>query len=113
MKVLTHHIYEYIKGLRNLVLHTMDSKHEELAKAKLEKYQIPYIIQYVNDRKINIFFGAEDCITVVREFVAKRLIDLSPEEDFILGIMLGYDKIKQCQRYMKMKKLQDKTSKRA
>ncbi|MBN2063189.1 MAG: DUF2023 family protein, partial [Sedimentisphaerales bacterium] len=33
-----------------------------------------------------------------------KLSDFTPEEDYILGIMLGYDRLKQCQRYVSMKK---------
>jgi len=29
---------------------------------------------------------------------------LTDEEDFILGTMLGYDRVKQCERYLKRKK---------
>lgn len=103
MKVLSHHIYEYLKGLRNLVLHTMDSKYRDIAQAKLERYNITYLIQIVSPNKINIFFGADECIEIIREFNNRELNKLSAEEDFILGTMLGYDKVKQCKRYMKMK----------
>lgn len=33
----------------------------------------------------------------------KHLSDYTPEEDFILGTMLGYDRVQQCDRYLKMK----------
>ncbi|PXF51402.1 MAG: hypothetical protein C4B55_03135 [Candidatus Methanophagaceae archaeon] len=29
---------------------------------------------------------------------------MTDEEDFILGTMLGYDRVKQCERYLKRKK---------
>jgi len=32
------------------------------------------------------------------------LSDLTDEEDFILGTMLGYDRVKQCERYLKRKR---------
>ena len=50
----------------------------------------------------NVFFGNKDCIKVVSTFDS-RLYKLTPEQDFMLGTMLGYDKIQQCQRYFDMK----------
>jgi hypothetical protein len=40
---------------------------------------------------------------VIREIGDKKLNELTPEEDFILGIMLGYDRLRQCNRYLKQK----------
>lgn len=101
MKVLCHHIYEYKKGLRNLVLHTLPSEFLEQAEDRLERHSIPYIIRKVNDRKINIFFGAMECVEVIAHFGDKPLHRFTPEEDFILGIMLGYSRTEQCKRYLK------------
>lgn len=56
----------------------------------------------MNNEKINVFFGAKDCVDVVKTFVSKKLNELTPEQDFILGIMLGYDRLKQCERYLKL-----------
>lgn len=55
MKVLAHHIYEYKKGLRSLVLHTLDASYEAEAVRRLERNNISYLIRRVNKRKINIF----------------------------------------------------------
>jgi hypothetical protein len=33
------------------------------------------------------------------------LSNLTDEEDFILGTMLGYDRVKQCERYLKRKRI--------
>ena len=103
MQVFVHHLYEYKKGLRNLILHTTKAEHEEAIVAKLEKNQIDYLIQYLGDKKINVFFGARDCVKVMSNFIHKPLTNLTAEEDFILGIMLGYDRLKQCERYLKRK----------
>jgi hypothetical protein len=105
MKVLCHHIYEYRKGLRNLVLHTMDASFREAAEVKLQHLQISYLIREVSPTKINIFFGSEECVQVVRSFGHKKLNEFTPEEDFILGVMLGYNRMQQCVRYLKMKNL--------
>ena len=100
LKVFCHHIYEYKKGLRNLILTTEKISNKDYITARLEKEKIPYIIHPAGERTINVFFGNEDCIKVVATF-DKHLNKLSNEQDFMLGIMLGYDKILQCQRYIK------------
>lgn len=88
------------KGLRNLILTTEKISNKDYITARLEKEKIPYIIHPAGERTINVFFGNEDCIKVVATF-DKHLNKLSNEQDFMLGIMLGYDKILQCQRYLK------------
>jgi len=100
MKVLCHHIYEYKKGLRNLVLHTMSSAELDLAEEKLRRNNISYFIQYVTSQKINIFFGKHQCVSIIRSFNKQSLSNFTPEEDFILGVMLGYDRLQQCERYI-------------
>ena len=102
LKVFYHHIYEYKKGVRNLILTTEKSIYSETIKTRLENENIDYLIQRVNDNKINVFFGKKECVKVVESFSSK-LYELSAEEDFILGIMLGYDRLKQCERYLKIK----------
>jgi hypothetical protein len=106
LQILMHHIYEYKKGLRQLVLHTMNSKDKFLSETLLKRKGIEYKIQIVNDNKINIFFGKKECIKIVNSFGKKRLNQFSDEEDFILGIMLGYDRSQQCDRYIKRKNLE-------
>ncbi len=102
MNVLYHHIYEYKKGLRSLVLHTLPSEEEQNIVRKLKNRKIPYIIRRVTEKKINIFFGAPECIAVVKQFGEINLNEFTPEQDFILGIMLGYGRLQQCNRYLKM-----------
>lgn len=107
MQVLGHHIYEYVKGLRHLVLHTMHESDRAFAERKLSHYDVDYIVVPVTDKKINIFFGKKECIDVVRTFCDKPLNKLSAEQDFILGIMLGYDRLAQCKRFMQRKPLDE------
>ena len=102
LRVFNHHIYEYKKGLRNLILTTEKAKYRDKIEGKLERNGIAYHINELNDEVINVFFGAEQCINVVKTFNPK-LNRLTPEQDFILGIMLGYDRVKQCERYLKFK----------
>ncbi len=103
LQILIHHIYEYKKGIRNLVLHTMSTEQQEKAEKLLITRGIDFIIDRVNEGKVNIFFGNPDCIKVVRTFGAKSLSSYTPEEDFILGVMLGYDRNQQCNRYLRRK----------
>ncbi|MCD8378025.1 MAG: DUF2023 family protein [Candidatus Gastranaerophilales bacterium] len=106
LRVFHHHIYEYKKGLRNLILTTEKSKYREPIEDRLKNEQIDYVIHDIPKDKINVYFGEKACVDVVKTFNPK-LNELSPEQDFILGIMLGYDRVKQCLRYLKFK---DKTS---
>lgn len=105
MQVLGHHIYEYQKGLRHLVLHTMHEKDRALAEIKLSRYDVDYVVVPVTETKINIFFGKKECVDVVRTFCNKPLNKLTAEQDFILGIMLGYDRLEQCKRFIQRKPL--------
>ena len=103
MKVLMNHIYEYQKGVRQMVLYTFNKRYEKYAVARLQHRHIDYIIQPVGNDSLNLFFGREECLDAIRLMVNKPLSHLSPEEDFILGAMLGYDIRMQCQRYCERK----------
>lgn len=103
MQVLRHHMYEYQKGLRNLILHTTSAYLEDEIVSLLEKNNLNYLIQPSSSHKINVYFGDKECISVLRKMGGKRLSDFTCEEDFILGIMLGYDRLKQCERYLQRK----------
>jgi hypothetical protein len=103
MEVFLHHIYEYKKGLRRMVLHTAPSKYKENISRKLSSLGICHYITDVNEHKINVFFGDPDCIEVIRSFGEPDLSKLTDEQDFILGALLGYDITGQCKRYMKRK----------
>lgn len=102
MRVFNHHIYEYRKGLRNLILHTTSSANYFDIKSRLEKLNINYQIYVINDKAINIFFGDAECIEIIRRINKERLVEYTPEEDFILGTMLGYCRKQQCERYLKL-----------
>lgn len=64
---------------------------------------IAHLTQPVTDNKVNLYFGNRLCLDAVKTFVHKPLNELSPEEDFMLGAMLGYDITGQCERYCKRK----------
>lgn len=99
MKVLMNHIYEYKKGVRQMVLFTFNRKYEDYATMRLKHQNISYIIQPVGNDRMNLFFGKKECLDAIRLMVNRPLNQLSPEEDFILGAMLGYDICVQCERY--------------
>lgn len=103
MKVLMNHIYEYKKGVRSLVLFTFNKRYEHFALHRLERQGIDYIVQPVGNSRLNLFFGRPECLEAIRLIVTKPLNKLSPEEDFMLGAMLGYDIRVQCERYCRRK----------
>ena len=104
LKVLMNHIYEYKKGVRRMVLFTFNKKYETFAVSKLKREDIDYIIQPIGNDRLNLFFGKRECLDAIRMMVTKPLCHLSPEEDFILGAMLGYDICAQCERYCERNK---------
>lgn len=110
LKVFLNHIYELKKGVRHMVLYTMKQQYKTYAIQRLESQHIAYVIQPVDQSKINIFFGKDECIHAIRRLVTRPLNQLTPEEDFILGAILGYDICAQCERYCSRK---DKCANRA
>jgi len=104
LKVLMNHIYEYKKGVRRMVLFTFNKRYESFAITRLKNQHIEYIIQPVGNDRLNLFFGKRECLDAIRMIVTKPLCQLTPEEDFILGAMLGYDICAQCERYCERKK---------
>lgn len=103
MEVFLHHIYEFEKGIRNLILHTISEDILSNVKIKLNLKHIPYQIYKLKNGRYNIFFGDSSCVDVIRQIGKSNLSHYTIEEDFILGIMLGYDRKKQCERYIKFK----------
>lgn len=101
MKLFMHQIYEYRKGVRQLVLCTMCPECCDIMRQRLASQGIAYIEQRVSDHKVNLYFGSDVCLRVVETFVHKPLWQLSAAEDFMLGAMLGYDIRQQCERYCK------------
>jgi hypothetical protein len=101
MEVFNHHIYEFKKGLRRMVLYTSRVDNVEILKNRLETQGIDYFMTFPGEKNVNVFFGDKDCVEVIRSFNPVNLTNLSLEEDFILGAALGYDIKLQCQRYLK------------
>lgn len=103
MKVLMNHIYEYEKGVRRMVLYTFNARYAQYAMERLERRGISYILHPAGKDSVNLFFGRKECLDAIRIFVTKPLNELSPEEDFMLGAMLGYDISMECERYCMLK----------
>lgn len=103
MQVFCHHLYEYEKGIRNLILHTISDELLSIVEKKLNSKSISYIIYKLKNGRANVFFGDTACINVIKSINKSNLSDYNAEEDFILGVLLGYDKVKQCDRYMEYK----------
>ena len=61
IRIFLNHIYEFKKGVRNMVLYTMSREHEEFAIRRLKNQKISYMIQEVGTNKINLFFGKPEC----------------------------------------------------
>ena len=103
MKVLMNHIYEYKKGVRRMVLFTCHRRYEAYATKRLGSQGIDFLVQPVGRQNVNIYFGRRECLDAIRLLVTHPLNELTPEEDFILGAMLGYDICAQCERYCERK----------
>jgi len=103
IKVLMNHIYEYKKGVRRMILFTCNRRFEQQACHRLCRQSIDYVVQPAGKENVNVYFGRRECLDAIRLFVTRPLNELSPEEDFILGAMLGYDICAQCERYCERK----------
>ena len=103
LKVLMNHIYELKKGVRQMVLFTCDKRYGDQTIERLESQGIPYVLQPAGQKNLNVYFGRRECLEAIRLIVTRPLNQLTPEEDFILGTMLGYDLCAQCERYCKRK----------
>ena len=100
MELFKHLVYEYKKGSRDLALYTCENHEKETLTEILQKMKIQYHITNLNGNKINLFFGSNPCLKILRGFSNKNLDKLTPYEDFILGIMLGYSRNEQYNRLL-------------
>jgi len=99
--VLCHDAYEINRGVKPLAFITTNAKNQECIEEKLKSIGIAYEIHKLPNSIINVYFGDRNCVEIIKEINKPRLSDLTPEEDFILGAMLGYDIKEQCQRYLR------------
>ncbi len=65
IRVLYNHIYEYKKGVRNLILFTLNERYAMLARQRLERQNIPYLVQRAGKNNINLYFGQPECLETI------------------------------------------------
>lgn len=100
MELFSNLVYEYKKGVRDLVLFTC-TKSQAIEYLKyLTKLRIKYLVVTVGGGKINLFFGNNKCLQILKAFSSLNLDEISAQEDFILGIMLGYSRAEQYSRLL-------------
>ena len=99
LKVFSNHLYEFKKGVLQMVLYTMSEKYRDYVMKRLQEQNIPFWILPAGKNTINLFFGKQECIDVIKVLINGSLSQLSPEKDFMLGSLLGYDVCAQCTRY--------------
>lgn len=100
VSVFEHQLYEYKKGVRHMVLLTLGAEERESLVKRLERMDVSHLSIPLGPDRVNLFFGSPACIDVIRKMGKTSLTELTPEEDFILGTLLGYDVNQQCQRYL-------------
>lgn len=101
--VFCHHLYEYERGVRGLILHTTARENLDGIRYRLQRRAVSYEIYPLKNDRINVFFGSAVCVGVIRAIGKTLLQEYTPEEDFILGTMLGYSRRQQCERYLTIK----------
>lgn len=100
--ILANSLYELDRGVRPLFLLTVAVEELPFVVRRLERDAVAHFIQTVNSGKANVFFGQPAQVDTARHLARKPLNRLSPEEDFMLGTLLGYDRENQCRRYLDM-----------
>lgn len=100
MDVFFHLLYEHSRGLRDLALYTIAPEEQPRVESELIQEGVAYLFRPLEDGRVNVYFGHAACVDVVRSFGACPHCRLTPEQDFMLGIMLGYDRTRQCERFL-------------
>jgi hypothetical protein len=100
MDVFFHLLYEHSRGLRDLALYTVGEDQRAWVENELEQEGVAYLFRTLEDGRVNVYFGHPACIDVIRSFGSCPHCRLTPEQDFMLGIMLGYDRTRQCERFL-------------
>jgi len=100
MDVFFHLLYEHSRGLRDLALYTIQPEDRDTIRRELELEGVSYLFRPIEDGRINVYFGHAACVDVIQSFGNCPHCRLTPEQDFMLGIMLGYDRTRQCERFL-------------
>ena len=66
LKVFLNHVYEYKKGVRRMVLYTVNRKYEAFATSRPRSQHIDFLIQPASDTSVNLYFGRPECIRAIR-----------------------------------------------
>lgn len=98
--IFRHHLYELSKGMRPLILMTVSIEAAGPIVSHLVAAGVAHHVHDARHSRVNIVFGRPAAVTAARRFMVGPLCDLSPEHDFMLGILLGYDREQQCLRYL-------------
>lgn len=100
MELFTNLIYECKKGMRDLALYTCLKEDTAKYTDMLTRTGMEYSVTDIGKGKVNIFFGKSECLKIITTFSETNLDKISPNEDFILGIMLGYSRDEQYSRLL-------------
>jgi hypothetical protein len=100
LRLFHHHAYEYGRGVRALFLMTLVRRELAIVLGRLDALGIDHFVQEVSPAKGNLYFGRPAFVAVARSLVTRPLNELTAEEDFMLGTLLGYDSEQQCRRYL-------------
>lgn len=57
LRVFHHHIYEFKKGIRNLILTTEKAIYREPIERRLQNENIDYVIHDIGGNKINVYLA--------------------------------------------------------
>lgn len=99
-RLVNHSLYELDKGVRQLFMLTVSWSDLPGVVARLAADRIDHYVHRLNDSRVNLFFGKAALVETVRHIVDKPLCELTAEQDFMLGTLLGYDREQQCRRYL-------------
>ena len=100
LKIFHHHLYELAKGLRPLAMMTLSTEEAGAIVTELVGAATPHHVQRACRDKVNVVFGRPAAVATAQRLLERRLCDLTDEQDFMLGILLGYDREQQCLRYL-------------
>ena len=100
LKIFHHHLHELAKGLRPLAMMTLTVEEAVLVVGELVASVTPHHVQWACRDEVDVVFGRPAAVATARLLLERRLCDLTDEQDFMLGILLGYDREQQCLRYL-------------
>jgi len=103
VQLVQHLVYEIDRGVRSLALYTASPDELPLLEYRLKRAGYDFIMAEAGGRLVNVFFGRCECLEVLECFSTLDLTELTDEEDFMLGLMLGYELRRQCSRFARRK----------